>query len=168
MAREIESKYLIDVDIEELKAQPGVTVSELEQYYLFAEDTGELRFRKADDRYFLTIKGGGNRVREEVEVEIFSKLYDAMKKCRVGRLIRKTRYRLPHQGYTWEIDIYHSDTFELDSEFYGLKIAEVEVNSEDEYPKPPDFLTVIRDVTFEVSFKNRNLAIENSDDSHIK
>ena len=63
-------------------------------------------------------------------------------------LIEKTRYRIEHQGMTWEVD-------EFAGENAGLLLAEVELDSEDQVIALPDW--VGKEVTGEPRYYNANL-----------
>lgn len=46
-------------------------------------------------------------------------------------VIDKTRYLVPHQGHTWEVDVFHGEN-------QGLIVAELELDHEDQtFPLPP-------------------------------
>ena len=63
-------------------------------------------------------------------------------------LIEKTRYRVEHQGLTWEID-------EFDGDNTGLIIAEVELEEEDQAIMLPDW--VGKEVTGDPRYYNASL-----------
>jgi adenylate cyclase len=63
----------------------------------------------------------------------------------------KTRYTVEHGDARWEID-------EFGGTLAGLHLAEVELASESETVKPPAFLSIVRDVTDDPSYKNKTLA----------
>ena len=49
-----------------------------------------------------------------------------------GRIVEKTRYRVPHEGLVWEIDEFHGP-------HDGLVLAEIELESEDQAFEKPDW-----------------------------
>jgi len=63
-------------------------------------------------------------------------------------LIEKTRYRIPHEGLTWEVDVFEGDN-------RGLITAEVELKSEDQAVSIPDW--VGEEVTKDPRYFNANL-----------
>ena len=63
-------------------------------------------------------------------------------------LIEKIRYRIEHQGLTWEVD-------EFDGDNAGLIIAEVELDAENQTVVLPDW--VGEEVTDDPRFYNANL-----------
>ena len=63
-------------------------------------------------------------------------------------LIEKIRYRVEHQGLTWEVD-------EFDGDNAGLIIAEVELDEEDQAVMLPDW--VGQEVTGDRRYYNANL-----------
>ena len=112
-----------------------------------------LFFYKPDkNRYSLTVKGGGGKMRKETEIEITAQQFDALWPLTEGKQIRKIRHRIPHGRLTAELDIYIEP---LD----GLAIAEVEFKSEKASNNftAPDWFG--REVTDDKRYKNQNLAV---------
>ena len=66
-----------------------------------------------------------------------------------GSLISKTRYRLPHRGLVWEVDVFAGDNA-------GLIVAEVELDSEQQAIDLPAW--VREEVTHDPRYLNVNLA----------
>ena len=128
MAQEIERKFLVIGD----RWRQLATGTEYRQGYLQRKNERTVRIRVAGDRGFLTIKGateGVTRLEYEYPIpktdalEMLSKLCD-------HPLIEKNRYRITHEGFTWEVD-------EFLGENQGLVIAEIELRSPTEtFPKP--------------------------------
>lgn len=121
---EIERKFLLCKMPEELERYPH---SELEQGYLCGGET-TVRIRKADDRYYLTIKKKpsadadekyGAIVRIEIEEEITETLYYSLFRAVEGNPVTKTRYRIPYLSYVVELDVFHGM-------LEGLVTAEIE------------------------------------------
>ena len=63
-------------------------------------------------------------------------------------LIEKTRFKYDYEGLTWEIDEFHGDND-------GLVVSEVELESEDQQFKKPDFIS--EEVTGQVKYYNMML-----------
>ena len=63
-------------------------------------------------------------------------------------LIEKTRYKYDYEDLTWEIDEFHGDND-------GLIVAEVELESEDQQFKKPDFIS--EEVTGQEKYYNMML-----------
>ena len=64
--------------------------------------------------------------------------------------LNKTRYRIPYAGHVLEFDIYP---------FWSDRaIMEIELEREDEGAALPEYVRVIRDVSDDVAYKNRQLA----------
>lgn len=158
MAIEIERKFLVS------KIPPipkGSKVYEVEQYYISVYP--EIRFRKIRNTnsdqwgYYLTSKNKGTQVREEVETTITEGVYEYHKEKMKGRLIRKTRIKIPLDRRLYaELDIYKD---------FDLIVVEVEFKNETEAKQfvPPDWFG--KEVTHDLRYKNINLATaENLDD----
>ena len=164
---EIERKYLIRYpDIEMLKAQRGVEQWEIVQIYLTVTAPGETRRIRqvvcnGEIRYYKTFKRRLSDVScEEDEGEI-----DQLEYIRLSREgqpgckpLGKTRYRIPYQGHVLEFDVYPFWT--------DRAIMEIELEREDEGVAIPDYVHIIRDVSADPAYKNRQLA-ENVVYEHI-
>ena len=158
MAYEIERKYLIEYpDIGILENYPDSSKSEIAQTYLKTDDGMTSRVRKRTTggvtKYIFTEKKRITDVKcIENEREIGRGEYEEL----LGladperNTVYKTRYCLPYVGRVVEIDIYP---------FWSDRaIAEVEMESENEEVRLPDFIKVIRDVTSEKAYKNASIA----------
>ena len=147
--REIERKFLVRKLPDNLTSYPS---KEISQGYLVSMDDGlQVRLRKSNKRYSLTYKRGTGNVREEREVELTGKQFDALWPATEGKRLVKTRYEIPLGERTVEIDLYH-DRHE------GLVVAEVEFDEEAAAKKfqPPDWLG--DDVTGDPRYSNQLLA----------
>jgi CYTH domain-containing protein len=147
--REIERKFLVR------KLPDGLTTyssNEISQGYLVSLDDGlQVRLRKSGERHTLTFKRGTGNVREEREVELTAKQFDALWPATESKRLVKTRYEIPLGERTVEIDLYH-DRHE------GLIVAEVEFDEEEAAKnfQPPDWLG--DDVTGDPRYSNQLLA----------
>lgn len=164
MAYEIERKFLIEYpDIESLENYPGSTKSEIAQTYLKTDDcmTARVRKRTTDGvtKYIFTEKKRMTDLKcieneHEIDREEYKNLLHLADPER--QTIYKTRYCLPYAGRVTEVDIYP---------FWSDRaIAEVEMESENEEVRLPEFIKVIRDVTAEKAYKNASLAKKLPDD----
>jgi adenylate cyclase len=146
MAQEIERKFLLKGDSWRGEAK-GTTYR---QGYLNSVKERTVRIRTVGDKAFLTIKGltvGATRM--EYEYEIPPADCDTMLDALAERpLIEKKRYKVDFGGLTWEID-------EFFGENSGLIVAEVELKSENQAFKKPDW--VGDEVTGDPRYFNANL-----------
>ena len=142
---EIERKFLIEKDID----LSGLEYRDIVQGYICLDP--EIRVRAMDGKYYRTDKSQGDMVREEREREISCTMYNILMDNREGGVLEKRRYYMPYGKYTVEIDVYGRS-------LTGLKVAEVEFETEEEALAftPPDFLG--REVTCDKRYKNKNLA----------
>ena len=98
----------------------------------------------------LTIKGLTTGVtRAEYEYEIPAEDAAALLALCERPLIEKVRYRVPHEGKTWEVDVFGGDNA-------GLILAELELASEDEPFTVPPWAT--EEVSHDPRYYNANLA----------
>ena len=156
---ECERKLLIQYPDTSLLLSLGAVRSEITQTYLHAEKgtTARVRMRTTGEntKYVHTVKRRLTALSAvEEERELTKEEYDALLKERdtSRRPVEKVRYVLPYEGYALEIDVYP---------FWKKQaILEIEMGGEDENPAIPPFLSVIRDVTKEIAYKNVSLAKE--------
>jgi adenylate cyclase len=146
MGIEIERKFLLTGTSWKHLA-PGTSYR---QGYLNSTKERTVRVRTIDDKGFLTIKGisiGATRVEYEYEIPAVDakKLLDDL--CEQP-IIEKSRYKITHGGFVWEID-------EFFGENEGLVVAEIELESEDQTFAKPEW--VGEEVTGDPRYFNSNL-----------
>lgn len=130
---EIERKFLVKKDL--MFKQQATSHSHIQQGYMDVKGA-TVRIRLRDDKAYLTIKGksaDGGLSRYEFEREIpVADAHEMLKLCH-GGVIDKTRWLVPYEGHTFEVDEFHGAND-------GLIFAEVELSSPDEPFAKPDFL----------------------------
>ncbi len=154
---EIERKYLIAYPSEEaLAAMPGARMCDITQTYLLSE-AGERRVRKIEEAghvtYVTTFKQKVSGIRRiEIEEEITEETYAALLTEADPDLapLRKRRYTIPYGIHTAEIDLYPFLT--------DRAILEIELPTESTPVTLPPFLTTLREVTDDPTYKNPVLA----------
>lgn len=154
---EIEKKYLVP-KLPELSAD--CEKWEIEQYYLCSKPT--IRIRKKNEEYILTYKNHRPDktadlslcVADEVEMPLTAEAFEHLKAKSDGIGICKTRYRIPYEKYTIELDVFHED-------YEGFCMAEVEFPTIDESTSfcPPDWFG--KDVSGDVHYTNSYLSKKN-------
>ena len=152
MSKEIERKFLVSGQRWRTFADGG---NAIRQAYVVAEDDRSLRVRiYADGRARITLKvGHAALVRDEYEFDIDRDEAEDMLRHAIGNVIEKVRYRVPHEGHVWEVDVY-------DGAHRGLVIAEVELSSIHDDPELPNW--VGREVTGESEYSNQSMALGTS------
>jgi adenylate cyclase len=146
MAKEIERKFLIDIEKWGMQGSP----IEMVQAYLVILPDKIIRIRKTEEKAFLTIKGNTQGItRDEFEYSIpVDDAIELLKMCGDYR-VEKTRYIHELNGKKWEIDVFHGKN-------EGLIVAEIELLSEEETIELPEW--IIREVSMEEKYYNFNLA----------
>ena len=146
MGKEIERKFLV-------KGEGWRSLAKGTRYrqgYLNSAKERTVRIRTIEDKAFLTIKGltvGATRMEYEYEIPVAD--CDTMLDTLAERpLIEKKRYRIDFGGLTWEVD-------EFFGENAGLVVAEVELPSEDQAFRKPDWVS--DEVTGDPRYFNANL-----------
>lgn len=148
---EIERKFLVKELPANLDSYPHV---EIEQGYLCTSPT--LRIRRMGDVYWLTVKekvGSASTAihNREEEFRLSKDNYELLKAKCDGRMVLKTRYKIPVNGLTAELDIFHGI-------HEGLRLVEVEFPdtvAADSFVKPEWFG---EDVSQDPRYRNSFLA----------
>ncbi len=151
---EIERKFLIRELPADLESYPH---ERIEQGYLCTDPV--VRVRRQGDRYLLTYKGRGLMAREETNLPLTEEAYAHLIQKADGRIIAKTRYRIPYLSYTIELDLF--DEVRIESEV-PLIMAEVEFPTLEEagaFVAPTWFGD---DVTEDVRYHNSRMSAEKS------
>ena len=146
MGIEIEHKYLVVNDKYRNMASSSHRIM---QGYLSREPQRTVRIRVKDKQGFITIKGknvGDTRAEFEYPIPIDDAM-QLLNMC-LPTVIEKTRYLVPFEGHTWEVD-------EFQGARQGLVVAEIEIgNSNQQYTLPP---FVGQNVTGNPDYYNSNL-----------
>lgn len=145
MAREIERKFLVTGD-----GWRAGTASDYRQGYLSIDKHRTVRIRVSGDTAHLTVKGiteGATRAEYEYPIPVGDAKLMLDTLC-LRPLIEKRRYRVVHQGMTWEVDEFRGDNA-------GLVVAEIELRDELQPFDKPDW--VGEEVTSDARFYNANL-----------
>lgn len=132
MAIEIERKFLVRTDRWHPDPAQG---SRYRQGYLSIGPDLVVRVRTVEGQGYLTVKGGTTGIsRLEFEYPIPGADAETMldRLC-PAPLIDKTRYRVPFEGLTWEVDVFEGENA-------GLVLAEVELPAADTPVTPPPWV----------------------------
>lgn len=150
MSQEIERKFLVANDGWRAAADKG---RRFRQAYLAETDRAAIRVRIIDDGSArLTIKAAKPGLsRQEFEYPIPLADAEALTELRQGSVLQKTRFRAPHAGRTWEVDVYSGANT-------GLVIAEIELESETAPVDLPSWAG--REVTGQARYYAARLAVE--------
>lgn len=150
MAKEIERKFLVKGDGWRAEAASS---SDFLQAYIATMDDRSLRVRLMDgERAALTLKiGRGMMSRDEFEYAIPVADAREMIAAALGIVLEKTRYNVDHEGFTWEVDVYHGS-------YAGLVVAEVEMEDEAQEPALPAWIG--QEVTGDRRYSNQVMASE--------
>jgi CYTH domain-containing protein len=128
---EIERKFLLIGESwrEQVVGEP----KRLSQGYLCADAEKSVRVRIAGDYATLTVKGSRNGI-SRLEMQYTIPVADAERMLALCAppLIDKTRHIVMHDGMKWEVDIFHGEN-------EGLRVAEVELESEDQAISLPEW-----------------------------
>lgn len=156
---EIELKYLVDIDklraSIDLEAYPK---KHLRQGYIaIGTDGSETRVRCFDnERFELTTKSPGMIARDEQTVKLSKEMFEALWHQTAGRLVTKTRYYIPLDKNTVELDVY-------EGHLEGLVTAEVEFDGRPTEAmvrattfEPPEWFG--KNISEDSRYKNHNLA----------
>lgn len=147
MSIEIERKFLVD----STKWIPSGHGTRLIQAYLSFYPSPTVRVRIGGDKAFLTIKGRSETIaRPEFEYEVPVEDAREMLKLAVSNPVEKTRYKVLHEGFIWDVDVFSGKN-------KGLILAEIELKSERQVFLRPDWLD--KEVTGDLRYYNSFLAV---------
>lgn len=149
MGQEIERKYLVDKNKWQKLDKPSGQF--YRQGYLFTDPNKTIRVRQTTDKGYLAIKGltiAATRPEYEYEIPL-GEAKELLDNFCVSELT-KVRYKILFDNKIWEVDEFLGDNT-------GLIVAEIELNSEDESYKIPEWLE--KEVTGEEKYYNSNLTI---------
>ncbi|HEX7279762.1 MAG TPA: CHAD domain-containing protein [Solirubrobacterales bacterium] len=149
MPTEIERKFLLEQLPAELEESPAADV---EQGYLAIAKNAEVRVRRRGESFSLTLKRGSGEEREEIEVELDKRQFQALWESVEERRLAKRRYLVPlGKGLNAEVDVYFGP-------LAGLRVAEVEFPSREAAAsfQPPGWFG--REVTGDHGYANQSLA----------
>lgn len=147
--QEIERKFLVKSEAFKQEAFKSTNIA---QGFLNSDKLRTVRIRMTDDKGFLTIKGessssGVSRFEWETQIPI-EEAQTLLQLCEPGQ-IKKTRHYINVGQHVFEVDEFYGDN-------QGLIIAEVELSTEDEVFKKPDWLG--EEVTGDVRYYNSMLS----------
>jgi adenylate cyclase len=149
--REIERKFLIKRLPEALDGFPRKVIF---QGYLVLEENGlEIRLRKSNEDYYLTVKRKHGMEREEQEIPLTEEQWNGLWPMTEGRRLRKIRFEIPYGERTIELDVFQGQSD-------GMVLADVEFPSLEaarEFVPPPWFGS---EVTGDLEYSNRRRAVE--------
>jgi len=133
MALEIERKYLLEQDIDQLIEQGVIKLQSkhrIEQTYIAMDENQELRVRRLVDldnnevTYTHTFKNGIGLAREEIEYSITATIYDQIMNAFGYVPLTKDRITAQFEEGIVEIDIYDQVQFNVvEVEFQSLEEA---------------------------------------------
>jgi adenylate cyclase len=123
----------------------------VEQGYILTGDP-ELRLRREDNDFMMTVKGDGDIERPEWNSKVPPWVFDTLWP-QVTHSLRKLRMTNFYQSQVLEIDTYLDNLdglFTLECEFSSIEEAEAF--------EPPDWAAGAMEVTYDPQYKNKNLA----------
>ena len=148
---EIECKFLVTNSSYKKEA---FSKKRITQAYLNSNPERSVRIRIKEDKAYLTIKGqssatGISRFEWEKEIAV-EEAQNLVLLCEKGS-IDKTRYEVKVGDHTYEIDEFYGEN-------EGLEMAEIELKSENETFKKPDWLgeEVTNDKRYYNSYLSKN------------
>lgn len=148
LMQEIERKFLLKNDAFKAKAYDSFSIK---QAYLNSHKERTTRIRITGDNAFITVKGkssksGLSRFEWEKKIPV-AEAEELLKLCEPGK-IEKTRFLVKVDHHIFEVDEFYKEN-------EGLTIAEVELSSEKEIVKLPDWIG--KEVTGDKKYYNSYL-----------
>lgn len=152
MPLEIERKFLIKGDFRSLIVELSIASYRISQGYLSTVPERTVRIRIKGDKGYITIKGVASAsgiTRYEWEKEIPIKEAEELLILCEPTIIDKTRFIIPHENLTFEVDVFHGEN-------EGLVVAEVELGFENQHFTIPYWIDV--EVTGDNKYYNAELS----------
>ncbi len=150
MHYEIERKFLVAA--ENLPQLPSSGKTLVQGYISQPEDYREVRLRKVEDQFTLTIKSNDSFKRIEHEIVLDKEQFNTFWELSETRIIVKDRYQINENEFIFDLDIYKN-------ELQGLIMVEVEfkdIATANNFKKPAWFG---REVTNDRAYGNRSLCV---------
>lgn len=145
--KEIERKFLVSETISDVVKY--LQSKKIRQGYISDNDGKTVRVRTKGEKGYLTIKGKTVGIsRDEFEYEIPFEDANQLLANFCAKVLDKERYELIVGEKKWEIDIFHG-------KLEGLKIAEIELESEEEEFELPGWIE--KEVSSDVQYYNSKL-----------
>ena len=145
--KEIERKFLVSDAISDVVKY--LQSKKIRQGYISDNDGKTVRVRTKGEKGYLTIKGKTVGIsRDEFEYEIPFEDANQLLANFCAKVLDKERYELIVGEKKWEIDIFHG-------KLEGLKIAEIELESEEEEFELPGWIE--KEVSSDVQYYNSKL-----------
>ncbi|SEA26535.1 CYTH domain-containing protein [Desulfuromusa kysingii] len=156
---EIERKFVLHRLPEKLLS--NAHGDEIKQGYLLRENGRELRVRKRNGEYWMTVKQGSGLSRSEQECQIPAEQFAMLWPLTVGRQVEKTRYSIKQGDLLFEID-------QFKEKLQPLILLEVEFTNleKSQLFSVPTFVSW--EVTEDENYKNATLATAGLPDSFVK
>jgi len=138
---------------------PGAKYRTIKQGYLsiLPESTVRVRLESyVEDRVgvnhgYITIKGKSNgAIRREYEYQISAADAEEMIANLCQHVLEKRRWYLPYGDRVWHVDVFEGPN-------WGLAIAEIELDSEDESLELPPW--IVTEITNDHRYANSNLSV---------
>lgn len=150
MAIEIERKFLVRGEFKD----DSTDATDIVQGYLVHDPERTVRVRIRGDRGYITVKGrpadtGIGRYEWEKEIPV-DDARELLRLCEPFTVI-KTRYIVPFRSHLFEVDVFHGEN-------EGLVMAEIELDSADEYFEKPGWLG--DEVTSDPRYYNSFLSVK--------
>lgn len=145
---EIERKFLV---VSENYKKNILSKHNIKQGYLCVEPKRSVRIRIIDEKGYITVKGITSKdglSRFEWEKEVSKADANKLMLLCESNIIEKTRSLVEYKGNTFEVDEFHSNNT-------GLIIAEIELNSKNQFFEKPIWLG--KEVTGEKKYYNSQL-----------
>jgi len=145
---EIERKFLVKDDGWRGAAKGG---ERYRQGYVAVGPPAAVRVRIMGGRAILNLKQATTDIaRDEFEYGVpVAEAEAILARLCCGRIVEKTRYKVPYAGFTWEVDVFEGRNA-------GLVVAEIELASETQAFEQPPWLG--KEVSGDVRYFNSSLS----------
>jgi len=102
-------RYLLNKDCKELSNKPKIKVREESLFYTYVQLCKEVRYKQSNKKYFKTIKEGSGNNKNRVNRVISKKEFEEAKKDKIGKIIKRDKYKVKVEGEKFLVKLYKND-----------------------------------------------------------
>jgi CYTH domain-containing protein len=152
---EVEKTYLVKDEIKELILELKAQKYKVTRFYTKIKLCEEIGYKKSENKYLKIIKYGHKNSIKEKKIKITKKEYKKARREKISKIITKNCYNLKINRQKYKVSFYSKELKELILLRVKFKLDE-NINKSQIFNQLEPY--IIKDVTDDERFKNKNLA----------